>query len=219
MGGLRPSDRAPYLLVADDVVVPADVEIGAHVVLHSGVELHTGCRIDDGAVLGRVPRMSSGSGSPASIVAATVVGEGATVGCHTVVNVGAVLGARSWVGDHCLVREGARLGDDSSIGHACTIGRDCVVGDRVRMQGYVGLASGVVVEDDCFFGAQVVVNAGVTMGSRTSGPPVLRRGARIGSGAQVLPGTEVGADAVVGAGAVVVHDVPPGASVRGIPAR
>ncbi len=219
MSDLLASDRAPYLLVADDVVIAADVEIGAHVVLHAGVELREGCRVDDGAVLGRSPRMSGGSGSPPASVTATIVGEGAVVGCHTVVNVGAVLGRRSWVGDHCLVREGSRLGEDSSIGHACTIGRDCVVGDRVRMQGYVGLASGVVVEDDCFFGAQVVVNAGLTMGSRPSGPPVLRRGARIGSGALVLPGAEVGAHAVVGAGAVVVRDVPPGTTVRGVPAR
>lgn len=219
MTELSASDRAPHLLVAPDVVIGADVEIGAHVVLHAGVVLGDRCRVDDGAIIGRQPRMSGGSGSPEAATAVTVVGEDAVVGCHTVVNVGAVLGARSWVGDHCLVREGSRLGVDSSIGHACTIGRDCVVGDRVRMQGYVGLASGVVVEDDCFFGAQVIVNGGVTMGSRPSGPPVLRRGAKLGSGSQVLPGIEVGEGAVVGAGSVVVHDVAPGTTVRGVPAR
>ena len=57
------------------------------------------------------------------------------------------------------------------------------------------------------------------MGSRLTGPPVLRRGARIGSGSQVLPGTEIGEEAVVGAGSVVVHDVAPRTTVRGVPAR
>ena len=75
------------------------------------------------------------------------------------------------------------------------------------------------MEDDCFFGAQVIVNGGLTMGSRPSGPPVLRRGARFGSGCQVLPGTEVGEDAVVGAGSGVVRDVAAGTTVRGVPAR
>lgn len=219
MGDLETSDRAPYLLVAPGVVIPDDAEIGAHVVLHRGVVLGPGCRVDDGAVVGRLPRMSPGSGSPDATESVTLVGDRAVVGCHTVVNVGADLGARSWLGDHCLVREGARVGADASIGHACTIGRDCVVGDRVRMQGYVGLASGVVVEDDCFFGAQVIVNGGTTMGARPSGPPVLRRGARIGSGSQLLPGIEVGEGAVVGAGSVVVHHVPAGVTVRGVPAR
>lgn len=60
----------------------------------------------------------------------------------------------------------------------------------LRMQGYVGVASGVVVEGDCFFGAQVVVR-----------------------------GTEVGAGAVVGARAVVVGGVAPGTMVRSVPAR
>jgi len=57
------------------------------------------------------------------------------------------------------------------------------------------------------------------MGSRPSGPPVLRSGARIGSGSMLLPGIEVGERAVIGAGSVVVHDVAAGATVRGVPAR
>jgi acetyltransferase-like isoleucine patch superfamily enzyme len=48
---------------------------------------------------------------------------------------------------------------------------------------------------------------------------VLRRGCRIGGGAVLLPGVEVGADAFVAAGAVVVEDVPPGSLVVGVPAR
>jgi acetyltransferase-like isoleucine patch superfamily enzyme len=49
--------------------------------------------------------------------------------------------------------------------------------------------------------------------------PTIRRGARVGGGAILLPGIEVGEEAFVGAGAVVLRDVPPHAVVVGNPAR
>jgi acetyltransferase-like isoleucine patch superfamily enzyme len=49
--------------------------------------------------------------------------------------------------------------------------------------------------------------------------PTIRRGARIGGGAVLLPGIEIGEEAVVGAGAVVLGDVPPRTVVVGNPAR
>lgn len=50
-------------------------------------------------------------------------------------------------------------------------------------------------------------------------PVTIGPGAWIGAGAIVLPGVTVGAGAIVGAGAVVTHDVPPGETVAGVPAR
>jgi acetyltransferase-like isoleucine patch superfamily enzyme len=49
--------------------------------------------------------------------------------------------------------------------------------------------------------------------------PTIRRGARIGGGAVLLPGVEIGEEAFVGAGAVVLHDVPARVVVVGNPAR
>jgi acetyltransferase-like isoleucine patch superfamily enzyme len=47
----------------------------------------------------------------------------------------------------------------------------------------------------------------------------LRRGAKIGANATLMPDIVIGEYALVGAGAVVVRDVPPGAVVAGNPAR
>jgi acetyltransferase-like isoleucine patch superfamily enzyme len=47
----------------------------------------------------------------------------------------------------------------------------------------------------------------------------LRRACRIGGGAVLVPGVEVGEEAFVGAGAVVTRDVPKRAVVLGVPAR
>ena len=48
---------------------------------------------------------------------------------------------------------------------------------------------------------------------------VLRRACRIGGGAVLTPGVEVGEEAFVAAGAVVTNDVAPRAVVMGVPAR
>jgi acetyltransferase-like isoleucine patch superfamily enzyme len=49
--------------------------------------------------------------------------------------------------------------------------------------------------------------------------PTIRRGARIGGGAVLLPGIEIGEEALVGAGAVVTKDVERRMVVVGNPAR
>ena len=49
--------------------------------------------------------------------------------------------------------------------------------------------------------------------------PTIRRGARVGGGAILCPGIEIGEEAFVGAGAVVTKDVPPRTVVVGNPAR
>ena len=49
--------------------------------------------------------------------------------------------------------------------------------------------------------------------------PTLRRGAKIGMNATLLPSVVVGERAVVGAGTVVTRDVAPGSVVVGNPAR
>ena len=55
--------------------------------------------------------------------------------------------------------------------------------------------------------------------TRTVGPVTIGRKAFIGAGAIILPGVTVGEGAVVGAGAVVTHDIPPGETWAGVPAR
>jgi acetyltransferase-like isoleucine patch superfamily enzyme len=49
--------------------------------------------------------------------------------------------------------------------------------------------------------------------------PTIRRAARVGGGAVLCPGVEIGEEAFVGAGAVVTKDVPPRTVVVGNPAR
>lgn len=51
------------------------------------------------------------------------------------------------------------------------------------------------------------------------GDVVIEAGAMVGAGAIVLPGVVVGEDAQVAANSLVTDDVPPGATVAGVPAE
>lgn len=85
--------------------------------------------------------------------------------------------------------------------------------------GYSGL--GIVVHARCRLGARVNVGANVTIGGRSGlyEVPVLEDEVEVGAGARILGPVRIGRGAKIGANAVVLHDVPAGATVVGIPAR
>src|SRR5207248_8021150 len=66
-----------------------------------------------------------------------------------------------------------------------------------------------------------LLSPGFVIGGRSEmrGVPVIEDGAKIGAGAKVLGPIRIGAGAKVGANAVVIHDVAPGQTVAGVPAR
>jgi acetyltransferase-like isoleucine patch superfamily enzyme len=80
-----------------------------------------------------------------------------------------------------------------------------------------------VVEDDVFVGPCAMTTNDDTMNRHGDGHALrgatLRRACRIGGGAVLTPGVEVGEEAFVAAGAVVTHDVPARAVAMGVPAR
>ena len=105
----------------------------------------------------------------------------------------------------------------------CYIPHQAEIGVGTKF-GYGGI--GVVVHHDCVIGRRCTISQGVTLGGgrggldeRGSGVPVLGDDVLIGAGAKVLGPVRVGDGSVVGANAVVTHDVPPGTTVVGIPAR
>jgi serine O-acetyltransferase len=69
-------------------------------------------------------------------------------------------------------------------------------------------------------GANCWVNQQVTIGfDETFACPVLEDGVTVHAGAKVIGGITLGAGSTVGANAVVVRDVPPGATAVGVPAH
>ena len=79
---------------------------------------------------------------------------------------------------------------------------------------------GVIVNPGVAVGARCVMRQGVTIGAKDdSGNPCLGDDVLIGAYAQILGPISIGNGAKIGAMAVVLSDVPPGATAVGNPAR
>jgi len=92
------------------------------------------------------------------------------------------------------------------------VGKDVILG-------YKGL--GIVIHRHAWIGDRVNVGPKVTIGGRAGipGAPRIEDDVLIGSGAQVLGPICIGQGAQIGANAVVLCDVPSGATAVGVPAR
>jgi serine O-acetyltransferase len=89
---------------------------------------------------------------------------------------------------------------------------------------FIDHGMGVVVGETAEIGDGCTIYQGVTLGGTTlyrgeKRHPTLGAGVVVGAGAKVLGGFTVGDGARVGSNAVVVREVPPGATVVGIPGR
>ena len=125
---------------------------------------------------------------------------------------------------------GCRIGDETKIGTFVEIQKNAVIGRRCKISSHTFICEGVTIEDGVFVGHGVMFINDRRPRATTNGelqtekdwavvPTRVHRGASIGSGVTILCGVTIGEDAMIGAGAVVTHDVAPGETVAGVPAR
>jgi len=110
---------------------------------------------------------------------------------------------QAWIATNASVGEGSQILARTAVAAFVSIGPACLVNTSAS------------VDHDCVLEEGVHVGPGAVL----AGEIVVGARAFLGTGAVVLPRVRIGADAVVGAGAVVHRDVPPGATVAGVPAR
>lgn len=96
------------------------------------------------------------------------------------------------------------------------------IGDPVVVQPGVYILHGqVVIDGTVEIGSGVTIGPWVTIGLRAGDyqGAIIERNVSIGTGAKVIGPVRIGEGATIGANAVVVDDVPAGATVVGVPAR
>jgi acetyltransferase-like isoleucine patch superfamily enzyme len=202
----------------------ANYEVGENVVVYPGTVIGEGCKILDGAVVGKQPSLSPRSTAKREPLPPAELGPGTIVSTGAIVFAGSRIGARVIVGDQACVRERVTVGDDVVIGRGSLVENDTTIGALTKIQADAYITAYSTLEDNVFIAPCVVTTNDNYMGRTEQRHalvkgPTIRRGARVGGGAILCPGVEIGEEAFVGAGAVVVRDVPPKALVVGNPAR
>src|SRR5947208_9194186 len=199
-------------------------EIHPSALVYPGTVLGEGVKVLEHAGVGKQPTLSPRSTAKREPLPPAELGDGTIVSTGAVVFAGTSVGARVIVGDQSCVRERVTLGDDVVVGRGSLVENDTTIGALTKIQAHAYITAYSTLEDNVFIAPCVVTTNDNFMG-RTErrheliAGPTIRRGARIGGGAVLCPGIEIGEEAFVGAGAVVTKDVQPRMLVVGNPAR
>ena len=199
-------------------------EIHPSAIVYPGTVLGEGVKVLENAVVGKQPTLSPRSTAKREPLPPAVLGAGTIVSTGAIVFAGTTIGERVILGDQSCVRERVTIGDDVVVGRGSLVENDTTIGAMTKIQADAYITAYSTLEEHVFIAPCVVTTNDNWMG-RTEKRfgnikgPTIRRGARIGGGAILCPGVEIGEDAFVGAGAVVTKDVPPRVVVVGSPAR
>jgi len=115
----------------------------------------------------------------------------------TLVHPEAHIGSMVTIGPGSVICAGAHLSTNITLGRSVHVNPNATIGHDTKLGDWVSVNPGAIISGD------VTVAAGVL----------------VGAGAVVLQGVNIGEGAVVGASACVVRNVPPAATVKGVPAR
>lgn len=177
------------------------------------VKLGENHQIDEGVLLGYKPARGID-------LKDTVIGSNARIRFGTVIYSNVCIGDYLETGHHVVIREENNLGHHFSIWNNSTVDYGCTIGDNVRVHNNVYIAQFTVIEDDVFLAPGVIIaNDPHPICTLCMRGPTIKRGARIGVNATLMPLITIGEYALIGAGSVVTRDVPPRAVVVGNPAK
>ena len=159
---------------------------GAHVVVHAGTVIGDGCEIQDGAILGKPPKLARHSSAPREPPPPLVLGAGrrrvrAARSCSRARR--SARARSSATSPTCASARGsapARV-----IGRGSCVDNDVAIGARVRVQTDVYLTAFSEIEDDVFVGPGACTTNDDTMSRHAPEYPLrgARCGARAGSAA------------------------------------
>ncbi|WP_017473858.1 N-acetyltransferase [Amphibacillus jilinensis] len=210
------------VIIEDDVFIGDYVSIGHHVVIKKGTIIGDYATIGNFNSLGQQP-----SGNKNMITSTEqhyeplLIGTGVKTGDHCVIYCATILHDHTFIGDLASIREQVIVGKESVIGRQSIIENHTIIGEKVTIQTGCYVTAHMLIEDRVFLGPCCSTSNDKYMrsGGNALKGPVIKKGAKLGNHATLLPGVVIGENALVGAGTTVVKDVPPSQTVIGPPGR
>jgi acetyltransferase-like isoleucine patch superfamily enzyme len=212
-----------YVHIGAGVSIGKGSRIGNFVVVHADTVIGESVAVSDNAVIGRLPMKAAISTLKEKELPPAEIGDGCIIGTCVVIYRGCKLGQGVLVADLASVREDVEIGKHTIVGRGAAIENHTRIGNYVKVETNAYITAHSVVEDRCFIAPMVTTSNDNFLGRTkerfkyTKGPH-LKKGARIGANATLMPRVVIGEDAVVAAGSVVTRDVPPRKMVAGVPA-
>lgn len=210
------------VVIMDSVELGANTHVGHNTVIHEGTKIGHDVHIDDGCILGRMPRSGASSNRKTSQVLPPLeIGHSCVIGANAILYRGTTVGNEVLIGDLASVRECVSVGNRSIVGRLVMVEPNTTIGNHVVIQTGTDIGGDAIIEDDVYMGRDISTTNDNNMGRGTvefKGCHI-KKAARVGSNATLLPGVVLGEDCVVAAGSVVTKDVPPRKMVMGVPAR
>jgi UDP-N-acetylglucosamine acyltransferase len=166
----------PYSIIGEHVIIGEGTRIGPHVCIDKWTMIGTGCQIYQYASLGTPPQHLRYNGEETYVI----VGNNNIIREFVTVNRGTPFGNGKTV-----------LGDENFIMAYAHIAHDCIIGNRIIMASYAGLAGHVEIEDYAVVGGMVAIHQYVRIGTH----------------------------AFIGGGSSIGMDIPPYVTASGIRAK
>jgi len=214
-----------FSVIEKDVTIGDDCTIGHNVIIREGTIIGSSVRIDDNTVIGKQPLRSKRSVFKSDkVYNPPVIGDECLIGAQVIIYTGCTIANNVLIADSAAVREDVTIGEYTIIGRSCTVENFTAIGKKCKLETNSYITAYSAIEDFCFIAPGVITTNDNFLG-RTEERfkhfkgVTIRKGGRIGGGAIILPGLEIGVDAVVAAGALVTKNVPAGKIYAGSPAK
>ncbi len=214
-----------FCYIGRNVRVGSGCVIGHRVVIHDDAVIGDNVRLDDGCVIGKLPMKAAISATTKEQdLPACSIADNCMIGTNVVVYRGAEIAERVLIADQSTVRENVTIGKCTIVGRGVAIENFCKIGQYVKLETNVYVTAYSEIGDRAFI-APCVATSNDNYVGRTEERfkhfkgITVKKGARIGVNATILPGKVIHEDALIAAGAVVTRDAPARKISAGAPAR